>query len=224
MGFLCTAGNWTLRRTAWLFADYEVLGKERVPKTGSLIVVANHQSNMDPPILAASVPRRLKFLAKAELFERRWAAFLLNAWGAYPVRRGEADRRAYEWLLGELARPNGAMALFPEGTRTPHSMGRAKRGIATLAVRSNAALLPVGLTGTEGMSNYLRVLNPTGTIRVNIGRPFAIRADRTPASQDDLDALTIEIMARIARLLPEDYRGVYGDAADVDPLMTRELD
>ena len=103
-------------------------------------------------------------------------------------------------------------------------MGWAKRGIATLAVRSNAALLPVGLTGTEEMSNYLRVLNPTGTIRVNIGRPFAIRADRTPASQDDLDAFTIEIMARIARLLPEDYRGVYRDAADIDPLMTRELD
>jgi len=224
MGVFYSGGNWIVRRTSSLFADYKVSGKERVPRKGPLIVVANHQSNMDPPILAASVPRRMKYLAKAEIFEMGWAAFLLNAWGASPVRRGEADRRAYEWLLGELAKPKGAVALFPEGTRTPRSMRRAKRGIATLAVRSGAALLPVGMTGTEGMSNYFRVFNPTGTIRVNIGQPFAIRADWTPASQEDLDELTIEIMARIARLLPEGYRGAYRDAASVDPRITRELD
>ena len=224
MGVFYSAGNWILRRTAGVFADYKVSGKERVPKRGPLIVVANHQSNMDPPILAASVPRRLKFIAKAELFERGWAAFLLNAWGAFPIRRGEADRRAYEWLLDELAGPRGAVALFPEGTRTPGSLRRARRGIATLAVRSGAALLPVGLTSTEGMNHYLRVLNPTGEIRVSIGEPFAIRADWTPVSQDDLDTLTMEIMGRVARLLPEGYRGVYRDAAGADPRITREVD
>ena len=224
MGLVYSASSWIVRRTAGLFADYKVSGKERVPKMGPLIVIANHQSNMDPPILSASVPRRLKFLAKAEIFDMGWAAFLLNAWGAFPVRRGEADRRAYEWLLGELAKPRGAVALFPEGTRSPHAMRRAKRGIATLTVRSGAVLLPVGLTGTETMSNYLRALKPTGTIRVNIGRPFAVRADWTPESQDDLDILTAEIMGRVARLLPEDYRGVYGDAEDTAPRLTRELD
>ncbi len=74
MAFSYSAGNWIIRRTVWLFADYKVSGKERVPRSGPLIVVANHQSNMDPPILAASVPRRLKFPAKAELFERGWAS------------------------------------------------------------------------------------------------------------------------------------------------------
>ncbi|MBM3957657.1 MAG: 1-acyl-sn-glycerol-3-phosphate acyltransferase [Gemmatimonadetes bacterium] len=224
MGFFYSAGNWSLRRTLWAFADYSVSGRERVPRDGPLIVVANHQSNMDPPLLAASIPRRLKFLAKAEIFDRRWAGFLLNAWGAFPVRRGEADRRAYEWLLAVLAEPTGAVALFPEGTRTPGSMGRAKRGIATVAVRSRAPLLPVGLTGTETMSHYLRVFNPTGTIRVTIGEPFAVRADWAPASQDDLDTLTMEVMARIARLLPESYRGVYRDAAGAEFTVTQGLD
>ena len=224
MGVIYSAANWSLRRTAGFFADYKVSGKDIVPKSGPLIVVANHQSNMDPPILAASVPRRLKFLAKAEIFEWGWAAFLLNAWGAFPVHRGETDRGAYEWLLRELTTPKGAVALFPEGTRSPRGMRGAKRGVATLALRSGAALLPVGLTGTETMSNYLRVLNPTGTIRVNIGRPFAIHAGWAPESRDGLDALTAEIMGRVAGLLPKGYRGVYADAPSVAPRLTRELD
>jgi len=223
MGIFYSGGNWIVRRTSWLFADCRVSGRERVPKTGPLIVVANHQSNMDPPMIAAFVPRRMRFPAKAEIFEKGWAAYLLNAWGAFPLKRGETDRQAYEWLLAELAKPSGAVALFPEGTRTPRGMRRAKSGIATLALRSGATLLPVGLTGTEGMSNYFRALWPTGKIRIKIGEPFTVRPGWKPESKEELDVLATEIMGRIACLLPEEYRGAYSDAAAAPPQHTVDI-
>lgn len=204
-----TACNTALRGTLALFCDYKVEGRENMPNSGPLLVVGNHQSNMDPPIVAVSLPRNSRFLAKDGLFWFPPAALFLKAYGAHPVKRDQADYGAYQWVLGQLALPNGVVTMFPEGTRSPSRMRRARPGIASLAIRSGVPILPVGIVGTETFGTYMRVFYPKGRIRVRIGKPFKLAPLPGPASKQALDEITAEIMGRIAVLIPESYHGYY---------------
>ena len=196
------------RAVLMTFAEWRVTGKENVPPHGPLIVVANHQSYFDSPLLSTSIPRRTRFLAKAGLF--RWPVLsrFLRLYGAYPLARSTADVGAYRWALRQLARDR-AVVLFPEGTRTPGAMRKAQAGVALLALRSQAPILPVGITGTERLGSVLRVFKPTGAIEVNIGTPFSLPVVEGRPSRAVLDSLTDVIMRRIAALLPPAYHGVY---------------
>lgn len=213
MGFVHDVSNLALRGTLAAFADYAVEGRGNVPAEGPLMVVVNHQSNADPPIVAASLRRGARFLAKYEIFSvatplGRW---LLRSYGVYPLRRGRADIAAYRWAVEQLERPRGTLVLFPEGTRNLGGMGRAEPGVAQLAARTGVPMLPIGITGTERLGTVARVFNPTGRIRVRIGEPFRLVS---APGRGDLEAVASEIMGRVARLLPAAYRGVYAEAAE----------
>ncbi len=205
-----------------IWADYERSGQENVPAKGPLIIVANHQSNIDPPIVARSIPRRTLFPAKRELFQIRLANLLLRMWGAFPLKRGEPDAGAYRKILATLGSANGCVTLFPEGTRSDGSLREAQTGPAMIALRTGAALVPVGITGTKDLNGVLRALNPIGTIRVQIGRPFKV-VDRGNDRKDAVNGATEEIMGRIAELLPESFRGVYAAAAGADRKFTEDV-
>ncbi len=194
--------------TLSMFADLKVIGRENVPPMGPLIVVANHQSNFDPPLLGVTVPRRLRYLAKDGLFRNALASWFLSSYGAFPLNREGADIRAYRWALRQLELDQ-ALVMFPEGTRSPGRMKKAHPGVAQLAVKSQAPILPVGITGTERLGTFLRVFNPTGKITVNIGTVFTLPAIEGKLSKEVLDSLTEMIMHRVAALLPESYHGVY---------------
>ena len=202
---ICTA---TQRLTLRLFADLEVSGEGNLPTTGPLIVVANHQSNIDPPLLAAVLKRHTWFLAKAGIFKGPIIRWFLGSWGAFPLHRQEGDVRALRWILRKLE-SGEAVVLFPEGTRNPGAMRKAKPGVAQVAIRTQAPLIPVGITGTEGLNNVTRVFNPTVKLRVRIGEPFTLPAPVGKPTAEQLDSLTEVIMGRIAELLPESHRGVY---------------
>jgi len=202
---VCRAGMRTVLR---LFADWEVEGVENVPMWGPLIVASNHLSNLDPPLLTASIPRRLHFLAKRTLFKPGVAQFL-RAYGAYPLDRDGRDVGALAWALRLLQR-DGAIALFPEAHRNPYrGMQRAVPGVALLALRSGAPILPVAITGTERLQPLWRIPFPTGRIRVRIGPPFSLPLVEGRPSREVLQALADQVMHRIALLLPPEYRGVY---------------
>ena len=200
--------NVAQRLTLRLFADYKVEGKENVPPMGPLIVVANHQSNLDPPLLGASLPRRIWFLAKDGIFQGRIVKWFLRSYGAFPLDRLGSDLRAYRWALHKLENDQ-VLVLFPEGTRSKGSMNKALPGVARLALKTGAPLLPVGIVGTEHMGHWMRVVNPSGKIRVNIGTVFSLPSIDGRLSQEGLESLTDMIMQRVASLLPEQYRGVY---------------
>ena len=195
-----------MRLVVWTFGRYEVVGADRMPRRGPLIVVANHLNNADPPLLGAALPRRLRFMAKHELFDSP-AGIFIRWFGAFPVRRFEADLAALR-TAQSILKEGGVLAMFPEGHRSRSGgLGPPHPGTALIALRSGAPLLPVAITGTEAIRSPL-VLLRRPPIRVVVGESFTLPATRRVGSEQ-VHAATEEIMQRIAALLPERYRGVY---------------
>lgn len=188
---------------------YQVRGLENVPKDGSLLVVSNHLSLADPPLLGASLERRAVFMAKQELFRFPVIRHILGKLGAFPVHRGRLDMRAMRRVYQLLG--NGtALVMFPEGMRSRSSgLRSAFTGAAQIAMRANVPVLPVAISGTEALER------PCGFFRrprvtVNIGRPFQLPQASGRASRQELGLQTDRIMSSIAELLPPSYRGDYG--------------
>ncbi len=199
------------RGTLRLFSDWKVSGTENVPPVGPVVIVCNHLSNLDPSLLSCSLPRRLNYLAKDGIFKAvgppgRW---YLKHYGAFPIDRDGADVAAFRWSLRQLQR-DAALVIFPEGTRSQSTgMNPAKAGVVSLILRSGAPVLPVGITGTERLGAFLRVVNPTGKIRVNVGQPFSLPSIEGRPPRELLESMTTDIMHRVCDLLPESYHGYY---------------
>lgn len=135
------------------------LGREHARVEGPLLVASNHRSFLDPFVIGAMLPwrRPLHYVAKVELFEKRWQAWILSRLGAFPVRRGQADSEAMATARGILER-GGAVCIFPEGTRIRRgSLGSPRRGAGRLALETGAAVLPVAVLGTERVRRGWRI-------------------------------------------------------------------
>jgi 1-acyl-sn-glycerol-3-phosphate acyltransferase len=187
---------------------WQVKGKQNMPSKGPLIVVANHLSMADPPILSASLPRHIVFMAKEELFGWHMLSPLVRSFGAIRVRKNMADRRALTQARQVLSR-GLALGMFPEGSRSrDHQLQSAYPGTALLALNSSAPILPVAITGTEKVGGMGWLLRPR--IEVNIGQPFSLNHYPELDHKQEIAQGTDIIMRHIAELLPPEYRGKYG--------------
>jgi 1-acyl-sn-glycerol-3-phosphate acyltransferase len=199
--------TWLMATALRLFARWQVTGRANVPASGPLLVVSNHLNLADPPLLAASLPRRIRFMAKQELFDTRLAGFFIGLYGALPVRRDAGDLRALR-TAGRLLDEGGVLGMFPEGHRSNGAgLLPAHPGTALLALRSGATILPVGITGSEQIRSA-RVLVQRPHISVTIGKPIKLDV---PAriSAAAVQTASDQIMRSIASLLPDTYRGAY---------------
>ena len=196
-----------MRTVLRLFSTWRVEGLENIPPYGPLLVVANHVSNIDPPLLAASLTRRLHFHAKRSIFTPLTGR-LLRAWGAFPVDRDGQDLDGYRWARRLLDRDK-VLAMFPETTRSLKGMQKAVPGVAMLALHTQAPILPVGIEGTAHLGPYWRVATPTGRITLRVGQPFTLPSIEGRLGRAQLQSLADMVMYRIAPLVPEDLQGVY---------------
>jgi 1-acyl-sn-glycerol-3-phosphate acyltransferase len=188
-------------------------GRERVPLEGPLIIVSNHLSNTDPGILSAGVlGRRIRYMAKIELFESR-IGFLIKLYGAFPVRRFEADVGAL--LTAErILRANGVIGMFPEGHRSRDQLfARPHPGTAMIALRSGATVLPCAIIGTEVLKNPLRLVHRP-PIAVIAGEPIHLAAVRRP-TEAQVRELSERIYTEIRTLLPDRYTHPYTEKEGV---------
>ncbi|QNI69559.1 1-acyl-sn-glycerol-3-phosphate acyltransferase [Cyanobium sp. NS01] len=179
-------------------------GNGHVPNEGALVVVANHGSHLDPPLLGHALGRPVAFMAKAELFQVPLLGAIIRACGAYPVARGASDREAIRTATDRLEE-GWATGVFLDGTR--QSDGRVNTplaGAALLAARSGAALLPVAILNSH------RALGPGGSgirlvpIHIRIGTPIPPPGSRR---RPDLDAATRACQEQINALLDQGLIG-----------------
>jgi len=186
----------------------DVQGVERLPRRGGLILASNHLNLADPPIITAVMPRRIVWMTKQELFDIPVFGVLYHLFGCIPVQRFRADLRALR-RSEEALRRGLMLGMFPEGTRSGESgLGRGEPGTAILAMRTNTPVQPVAIWGTEGMKLPRDFFRRT-TVHVRFGEPFLLpRPERL--TKEAVEKGTETIMRRIAEMLPERYRGIYG--------------
>ncbi|HVT10646.1 MAG TPA: lysophospholipid acyltransferase family protein [Fimbriimonadaceae bacterium] len=179
-------------------------GEENIPKTGGVIFAPNHVSNLDPPAVACGTNKRqLAFMAKEELFKGLFGKIIASL-GAFPVRRGDSDTEAIRKALA-LLEQGRAVLVFPEGTRGDgRTMGPINRGVAMLAKRSGAQVLPVGVIGTH-------VIAPKGgkglkrrRVVLAYGKPFTYEQTSTGQSEkENRELFAKELEKRIIALCAE---------------------
>ncbi len=155
------------------------VGREHLPRGRPLLLAANHRSFLDPFVIGTLVRRPVYYMAKRELFERRWQAWLLNALGAFPVDRGAGDRDAMR-TAREILRRGDCVVIFPEGTRTRGGpLGEPHRGVGRLALETGAQVAPVSVIGTEHVRRGWRI-RPR-KVRLRVGRPLRFPTVHEPS-------------------------------------------
>lgn len=191
-----------------------IIGKENIPKQGAYLTAINHISIYEPPFVMAFWPKPLEAAGAKEVWERQGQDILVRLYGAIPVHRGQYDRKLLDTMIAVL-QSGLPLLIAPEGGRS-HRPGlrRAYPGAAYIVEKTNVPIVPVGIVGSteDFFSRAIRGEKPL--IEMRIGKPFylppitAHGQERRLARQKNADL----IMAHIAQLLPEEYRGVYAEA------------
>ena len=217
-----------LRLALFSLSKWTVTGADNIPADEACILVSNHVHILDPPLVAASLrSRRIRTMAKQELFDLPLIGWVFSAYGAYSVKRSGRDSQALRKSL-RLLSDGEALLLFAEGTRSSGGPLRpAHRGAALIALRSGDPVIPVTITGSNirlpGVF-FQWLFGDRPNINVSFGEPVDL-SDLENGSRDAAEA-TDRIMRRIAALLPEQLKGPYGGERSVDtsPVVAKDLE
>jgi 1-acyl-sn-glycerol-3-phosphate acyltransferase len=174
-------------------------GTENVPTDGPLIFAGNHASLLDGPLVVLESPRIVHCLTKVELFGGKLGNFLLRV-GQIPIDRGRPDRTALHASLAEL-QSGGAIGMFPEGTRGSGELESVHDGVAWLAVRSGAKVLPVACIGTAAALPKGAKFPKRVPVSVVFGKPFEITMPDNPRSRSALKVVSEDIRVHLVEHL-----------------------
>ena len=207
---------WLLRIVMKLLLRFEITNRQNMPLSGPVVVIINHITWLDPILALGGAPRVVIPMAKQEIFDWFFVGSIMKLYGSIPVQRDGVDVTAFKSALRVL-KNNGAVLLAPEGTRSRNRQLQAgKDGAVMLALRSNAAIVPVGVTGTHLVETNWKKLK-RAAVHLAVGEPFRLRslsANRR-TQRSDIEAMTHEMMYRLARQLPGECRGVYANPETV---------
>jgi 1-acyl-sn-glycerol-3-phosphate acyltransferase len=188
----------------------QVDGLENFPVDGPAILMINHIALIDPIVVMHVAPRDIVPLAKIEVYSYPVVGIFPRLWGVIPVRREEFDRRAVQQVL-EVLKTGEVVLVAPEGTRSSQ-MSEGKEGVAYLASRSGAPVIPVAIDGTIGYPAFRlsrRWKEPSA--HITFGKPFYFRSEVKHPGKEELRKMTDEAMYILAGMLPEHRRGYYAD-------------
>ena len=184
-------------------------------KNKPMIIVFNHINFLEIPVLIVfSYPIKVTGLAKQETWKNPFFAFLFNSFKAIPINRGGAFTEAFKQVQ-ERIRDGYFMCISPEGTRHRDGvLGRGKAGVIQLALETSVPILPVAHYGGENLLKNIKRFKRT-PVCLKPGIPFRIKFEGRPG-REEREEIISEVMGQIAKLLPEQMRGVYADQAEKD--------
>ncbi len=182
-------GRQLIRWYLTIFYKWKIYGRNNIPKSGPVILIANHISNLDPTVVGSSVKRHVHFLAKEELFRIPVLGFLLYRFGSFPIKRGGNDRKAIKKGL-HLLKEHRVIGIFPEGTRSKTGeIGKGLPGAALFALKSDAVVIPIGIISTY------KLFKP---LIVNVGQPIDLNRYRNDKiTSDVLEEVITEMMRKV---------------------------
>jgi 1-acyl-sn-glycerol-3-phosphate acyltransferase len=180
-----------------------------LPPRGPALIVSNHPCHADPALLIASCRRWIHYLQAQEEYDRPLLCPFFRLFGCIPVRRGGPDRSAIRRAL-DCLKHGAVVGLFPEGDLSPpggHCLRPGFHGAALLALRSDAPVIPAFIAGTQPAAGIVvDWLRPAPNVRIRFGPPIDLSEHRgLPITRARLQAVTEELMERIAALAPQAY-------------------
>lgn len=199
-----------IRFLIWLLLRMEVKGLEHIPSEGAVILAISHTNFLDPVLMMAVCLRPLEAVSKLENLRLLFFGPLIWLYGVISIRRGEVDREALSAAI-ELLRRGEVLLIAPEGTRS--GVGRLQKGrggLAYIAARAGALIVPVGIIGVEGFWCNLVRLRRT-PVQMALGQPFRFAARGRQLDRRALAQMTDEAMYQLAATLPPERRGRYAD-------------
>ncbi len=175
-----------------------LIGKENIPQKNSFIMVSNHGSLLDPPLLGHALGRNISFMAKAELFKIPLLGFIIKACGAYPVKRGIVDKNTIKTACKKLSNDN-SIGIFIDGTRQKNGrVNKPKQGAALLAFKNQKLLLPVAIVNSHRLIRLKFFIPLFSKIVIKVGKPVQ---PPQSSSRDDLNSVTIYLQKKINNLI-----------------------
>ena len=179
------------------------------PARGPMILVGNHVNFLEAPIMFSQLDSPYySAIAKRESWKNPLFNFLFNLWGIIPIDRGVVDREAFRLAYAALAKDK-ILIMAPEGTRSKDGcLLPGKPGVTALALRGDTPLFPAVMYGHENFWQNLKRLRRT-QVNVSVGKPFRIDPQQASLARESRQAVTDEVMYKLAELLPERYRGAY---------------
>jgi 1-acyl-sn-glycerol-3-phosphate acyltransferase len=175
-----------------------LIGRDNIPQKESFIMVSNHGSLLDPPLLGHALGRNISFMAKAELFKIPFLGFIIRACGAYPVKRGIADKNTIKTACNKLANDN-CIGIFIDGTRQKNGrVNKPKQGAALLAFKNQKSLLPVAIVNSHRLMRFKFCIPLFSKIVIKVGKPLL---PPKSSSRDDLKSVTLQLQENINNLI-----------------------
>ena len=175
-----------------------LIGRENIPQKDCFIMVSNHGSLLDPPLLGHALGRNIAFMAKAELFKIPFLGFIIKACGAYPVKRGIADKNTIKTACKKLSNDN-SVGIFIDGTRQKNGrVNKPKKGAALLAFKNQKLLLPVAIVNSHRLIRFRCFIPLFSKIVIKVGKPVQ---PPQSSSRHDLNSVTMHLQDQINNLI-----------------------
>ena len=175
-----------------------LIGRENIPQKGSFILVSNHGSLLDPPLLGHAMGRNISFMAKSELFRIPLLGFIIKSCGAYPVNRGIVDKTTIKIACEKLSN-NNSIGIFIDGTRQKDGrVNKPKKGAALLSFKNQKLLLPVAIINSHRLVRFKFLIPFFTKIVIKVGKPIN---PPTGVSKTDLGVVTNYLQETINNML-----------------------
>jgi len=175
-----------------------LIGRDNIPLKDSFIMVSNHGSLLDPPLLGHALGRNISFMAKAELFKIPFLGFIIKACGAYPVKRGIVDKNTIKTACKKLSNDN-SIGIFIDGTRQKNGrVNKPKQGAALLAFKNQKLLLPVAIVNSHRLIRFKFFIPMFSKIVIKVEKPVQ---PPESSSRDDLNSVTMQLQDKINNLI-----------------------